>query len=314
MDLFLITGFLGAGKTTFLKNFVNQFKHKKIFLIINEFGKTGVDGTLLANIGAVLQEINNGSIFCACRLDKFEETLHNAIGENPDVILVEASGLSDPVSVERVVTRDEFSSIQYCGSVCIADAARLESVIDTAIVCKNQIAVSSLAIINKIDLVDESKIAQCESILKDINPFITIEKTSFGTFESDWFSFIEPMSKRTNIGIDTDTLATKIDITLQKSQIVFLPASSSTLSLETLEKMVQSVSNDTYRMKGFVRCIEGMMLVDSVSAQIVIKPWNEVVSEDDENKLVCLAGRGMPLRKTLQETKKWYSEYIQAVE
>ena len=56
MDLYLITGFLGAGKTTFLREFVRQFAGKRLRLIINEFGKAGVDGALLQDVNAVLAE------------------------------------------------------------------------------------------------------------------------------------------------------------------------------------------------------------------------------------------------------------------
>ena len=75
MELYLITGFLGAGKTTFLKNFARQFAGRRLRLIINEFGRVGVDGTLLRELDAALDEISNGSIFCACRLDQFEAAL-----------------------------------------------------------------------------------------------------------------------------------------------------------------------------------------------------------------------------------------------
>ena len=63
IKLYLITGFLGAGKTTFLKKFVTLFQGQKLALIVNEFGKEGVDGALLSTLGIALSEINNGSIF-----------------------------------------------------------------------------------------------------------------------------------------------------------------------------------------------------------------------------------------------------------
>ena len=65
-------------------------------MIVNEYGKEGIDGQLLKEVGSVLDEINNGSIFCSCRLDKFEEVLGKALKSQPDVILIEASGLSNP--------------------------------------------------------------------------------------------------------------------------------------------------------------------------------------------------------------------------
>ena len=64
MDMFLITGFLGAGKTTFIKNMIKHLSGERIYLIINEFGREGIDGTLLAELGAAIDEIDNGSIFC----------------------------------------------------------------------------------------------------------------------------------------------------------------------------------------------------------------------------------------------------------
>lgn len=114
--LYLITGFLGAGKTTFLKNFIRLFSGQRIQLIVNEFGREGVDGALLADLGACLREISGGSVFCACRLDQFEKVLGDSAGENPDAILVEASGLSDPTGVRRLFSQtDRFPHIQYRG-------------------------------------------------------------------------------------------------------------------------------------------------------------------------------------------------------
>ena len=75
--LYLITGFLGAGKTTFLKQFMKQFSSERMHIIVNEFGKEGIDGELLSELGIALDEINNGSIFCSCRLDKFENVLQS---------------------------------------------------------------------------------------------------------------------------------------------------------------------------------------------------------------------------------------------
>ena len=101
--LYLITGFLGAGKTTFLKQFMKQFSSERMHIIVNEFGKEGIDGELLSELGIALDEINNGSIFCSCRLDKFENVLQQVLQEKPDVIIVEASGLSDPTNVKKII-------------------------------------------------------------------------------------------------------------------------------------------------------------------------------------------------------------------
>ena len=151
--LYLITGFLGAGKTTFLKNFIRLFSGQRIQLIINEFGKEGVDSALLSDLDAFLSEISGGSVFCACRLDQFEKVLRKSAGENPDVILVEASGLSDPTGVRRLFSQEErFPHIQYQGAVCLVDAVRFPKLYATARACTRQLAASDVALVNKVDL------------------------------------------------------------------------------------------------------------------------------------------------------------------
>jgi len=113
IKLYLVTGFLGAGKTTFLKNFVTLFDNDRIALIINEFGKEGIDGKLLSPLNVDISEINNGSIFCACGLEQFEQTLKEIIKNEPEAIIIEASGLSDPTSIRNILSNKEYDHIQY---------------------------------------------------------------------------------------------------------------------------------------------------------------------------------------------------------
>ena len=64
--LYLLTGFLGAGKTTFLTSVLNDLPDKKVAVIMNEFGKVGIDGPIIQKDGMELVELNRGSIFCSC--------------------------------------------------------------------------------------------------------------------------------------------------------------------------------------------------------------------------------------------------------
>lgn len=94
--LYLITGFLGAGKTTFLHQFVRLFPDRRTAIVVNEFGKQGVDGTLLEDLDIKMEEINNGSIFCACKIEQFEDALLRLQKENFDVIIT-ALAVSAPI-------------------------------------------------------------------------------------------------------------------------------------------------------------------------------------------------------------------------
>ena len=75
IDLYLLTGFLGAGKTTFLRNILEDLSHEKVGVIMNEFGKIGIDGDIIRKDGLQLTEINRGSIFCSCLKLNFAQAM-----------------------------------------------------------------------------------------------------------------------------------------------------------------------------------------------------------------------------------------------
>ena len=100
-SVFLITGFLGSGKTTFLTQAIRFYNgKKKIGVIQNEFAPANLDGKeLIRTVDQKfdLLEINNGSAFCVCLLSDFLSSLEQFITQyQPDILFIEASGLSDP--------------------------------------------------------------------------------------------------------------------------------------------------------------------------------------------------------------------------
>ena len=129
IGLYLITGFLGAGKTVFLKDFIRNNSNIRLKIIVNEFGKEGIDGALIRETGAKVEEISNGSIFCSCRIDQFEDALAQAAADKPDMILLEASGLSDPTSMTAILKQERFSQIDYLGCVCMVDPKTIQKVL-----------------------------------------------------------------------------------------------------------------------------------------------------------------------------------------
>ena len=296
MKLYLITGFLGAGKTTFLKNFIQQFNDKKLWLIINDFGKVGVDGALLEKVNAIKSEISNGSIFCACRLDKFEEALQEAIEDTPDIILVEASGLADPTGVEKVIGQPEFAKIDYKGSICLIDTPRLEKVIHTARVLPKQIKVSSLVLLNKIDISNHQQITDAKEAIKQLNPLATIVETKFGAFNSSWLTKIYPL-----ISGNPDNLP---DIQLQKHLVLV----DESMSYDQLYNALKILAEESWRIKGFVILQGKKYLVNCVGPSI--KMVETLADNNTYGSLVLLAGPGMQLRKAIQEAIKWYPQFL----
>lgn len=304
--LYLITGFLGAGKTTFLKNMLKIFPNKKIHVIVNEFGREGVDGELLRETGAALDEINNGSIFCSCRLDKFEEVLSKTLRENPDIIIVEASGLSDPTNVKKILNRKEkFPGVEYMGSICLVDARQFLKVYETATVVKKQLNVSDIIILNKTDLVSKEQIHEVCTKIHTHRPDIAIHETIYGKLEQGWLNTLEEYTDE----MDEGAIMQSADITLRKH----LLSINENTNLQTLENFLKMIMDDTFRIKGFVYVQREWYLINCVGNLFKAEKCSEK-SENQKNLLVVLSGYGLPVKKALKKAMEWYPEVVESME
>lgn len=298
--IFIVTGFLGAGKTTFLKNFIPLFADGSIRIIVNEFGKVGIDGELLRNSGAALDEINNGSIFCSCRFGDFERVLSGILAQNIDTILVETSGLTDTTGVKRILTENEkFSSLEYGGCICLVDLPRFSKVYKTATVVKKQINTSDIFILNKTDLVDQAEIDKVEKTLLIHRPYAKILKTQYGVIPEGWRDTLTSPK----LSDETKSFNT-MDITLRKFEIVL----RDTFSLDTLHRFISMFIEDTYRIKGFITTCGDTYQVDGVGPSLSIVPYSGKPS--DNNVLVVLSGNGLPTKSSITEATKWYPNIV----
>lgn len=303
IKLYLITGFLGAGKTTFLKNLIRQLSGQRVRVIVNEFGSEGIDGTLLRESGAQVEEINNGSIFCSCRLDQFEEVLEKVAAEPLDVILVEASGLSDPTHIERVLTQIRSSDrISYKGGICLVDAVNFRKVLATARVCRKQVSVSDLLLINKTDLVSCEALAAVAALVRQVKPDAVIRHTVYGQVEWPWLDGLRPLAQT-----DGAPAYHLKDVSLQKMRIVI--RNEGTVS--QLNYFLGMIIEDTHRVKGFACLAGGTVLVDCVGAKLQVTPYGGKVSHG--NVLTAMAGAGMPMARRVQEAAAWYPELVETV-
>ena len=295
--LYLITGFLGAGKTTFLQKFTGLFPDRKIALVINEFGAAGVDGVLLQDLKIQLTEINNGSIFCACKLEQFEAAIRKIMELNrPELIFVEASGLSDPTAVRGIFRPGAFPDLEYAGAICLVDAARFHKVYQTARVCRMQLAISDLVLINKTDLAGREQIDGIAAIALAQKPARPVHETAFGEFDVRWLEELE------NPQADSGPMEGHIkDINLQK-----LTLAVSGFDRKSLESFLRMFAEDTYRIKGFVELDRAVCVADCVGPLVEIRPFAGEPSEP--GKLVVLFGHGLPAKKSIREAISWFPD------
>ncbi len=178
----IISGFLGSGKTTFLKRIIEDHSEKfKLGIIQNEFAPASVDGMELKNSGKdfKLLEINNGSVFCVCLLGDFTRSLEKFIDKHhPDVLIIEASGLSDTTSVAEVVSAGSLSEKIYLATNwCIVDALNFKKAGLMRQRLSHQIRMADKVLINKTDLVEN--VNEITDEIRKMNPFAEINTTTF---------------------------------------------------------------------------------------------------------------------------------------
>lgn len=295
--LYLITGFLGSGKTTFLHKIVSLFPDRNIALVINEFGALGVDGALLQDLNIQVTEIKNGSIFCACKLEQFESAIcHIMETSRSELIFVEASGLSDPSAVRSVFRSGAFPRLEYAGAICLVDGVRFHKIYQTARACRMQLAVSDLVLINKTDLAAREQIDTITAIALAQKPTRPVHQTAFGAFAPRWLA--EMNRPEPAAGLVEGHIK---DISLKK-----LTLSVSGFNRNSLETFLRMFAEETYRIKGFVELDGEVCVADCVGPLVEIYPFAGEPPETD--KLVVLFGHGLPAKKSIQEAMTWFPD------
>ncbi len=304
-ELYLLTGFLGAGKTTFLHRFVRQFTGRRLRVIVNEYGKVGVDGALLSELGVGLSEIVGGSIFCSCRVDQFEAALEQAVEARPDVVVVEASGLSDPTGVQKLLTDARWNErVVFTGCICLADAVRLPKVYETAQVCKKQLSVADAVLLNKVDLATPEQLQQARALIAAHRPDVPVLETAYGEIPPGWLERLRGQSRSERA--DGPHTA---DLNLRRLTVEVDPAMTRSDCVRFLEQFAE----DTYRIKGFARLSGTLCLVDCVGGLVQVAPYTGAGVQTD-NRLTVLYGYGLPAKKSLLRAAEWVPGKVRLVD
>jgi G3E family GTPase len=175
----VIGGFLGAGKTTLVNQLINSGAYK-FGIIVNEFGESGVDGSLIEKIDSDgIAELSNGCLCCFGRDDMVEALIKLATREHPpEYVLVELSGVADPVPVAQTLLDPYVKGLfELDGIIGLADAKNLQQTIQQTPEGAVQIAYASTVILNKIDLASAESIETSKRIIQKLNPLARIIET-----------------------------------------------------------------------------------------------------------------------------------------
>jgi len=184
----VLTGYLGSGKTTLLNRILSEGHGKKYAVIVNEFGEINIDSDLIVESDEEIYEMNNGCICCTVRGDLIRVV--EGLMRRPDrfdAIIVETTGLADPVPVAQTFFMDDDVRAKAAldAVVTLVDAKYLPLRLKDSTEAEDQIAFADVVLINKTDLVEAAEIAALEATIRKINPYATIHHTTRANIELD---------------------------------------------------------------------------------------------------------------------------------
>ena len=168
----IISGFLGAGKTTLIKKLIEEaFKGEKLVLIENEFGEIGIDGGFLKNAGVQINELNSGCICCSLVGD-FGEALKQVVEQySPDRIIIEPSGVGKLSDVIKAVQKAaEHVTIELNSATTVVDVTKAKMYIKNfGEFFLNQIEACGTVVLSRTQSVDEDKLLTAVNMIKEHN-------------------------------------------------------------------------------------------------------------------------------------------------
>ncbi len=187
----VIYGFLGAGKTTFIRQVMEQPSgNEKVVILVNEFGEVGIDGIILSSAGlgvAEVVELPSGCICCTMASDFRRQFLELHRRFNPDRMIIEPTGLATISQITQILQAEDiepyYSSLR---TIHIVDASEFVSFIKShRHFVENQLRGGRVVLLNKIDKVKPTMVAILVNSIKEINPEAAVYQASFSRLEPD---------------------------------------------------------------------------------------------------------------------------------
>lgn len=296
IGLYLISGFLGAGKTTLVKQLLENQPDVKVGIIMNEFGKISIDGPILKKNNLEMLELTRGSIFCSCLTMAFADALIEMAGKDIDYLVVESSGLADPSNIGEIlegVSQNIDCPYIYSGSITVVDASLFLKSYDSIETIVKQIECSDLTIINKIDLISTESIPMIKSKILEINPKTEIIKTSF--FKGIGEVLGQDLSKG-----KYPELRTSINTPENKPKTMSINFHEN-IEKDQLESFIRTIMKSAFRVKGFVKIDEQWWEVHGVGDCV---DFYETDRKFDDSTLVIISKIGPEIIRTVDSTWK----------
>ena len=278
----IVSGFLGAGKTTLVNNVLSGDHGLSLAVIVNDVGAINIDAELLAGKTDGIVSLRNGCVCCSMRPDLVQHVGELVNEQSPDHIVIEASGVSEPGNIVRTLAYPELVETVFVNAVVtIVDAEQFPGLRGTSRYLANeQLAEADIVVVNKSDLVSSEALQQVESLCGMPGNFVYA--CSFANV---------PMPLLILDGsVDTQARLREHDRTTSQLFESRTWRPSMTIDVAALREAIGQLPPAIFRIKGFVTCGDTgrSWLLQKVGTRTNFKP----VSNAQENALVLIGERG----------------------
>ncbi|BDB01401.1 GTP-binding protein [Clostridium botulinum] len=286
----LISGFLGAGKTTLIKKVLENVKEEKIIIIENEFGEVAIDGDLIKKDGFDVFELRSGCICCMMKQD-FEDSLQKVIKEyKPDRIIIEPTGISSLSQLLDILEKDDFKDeININSVITVVDGiSYLEEKDAFGEFYMDQIKNAKTLIVSKTQIVDKSTLKEVKESLREFNKKATIITLPFEEFNKEYIlNFLdEDLSgdiEREHIEVMISTEDGFESLGIKTNKIFEIKEIN-----EIVSKLFTGKYGNVIRIKGFLKEKEEIIQINCTKKLHNI----ETVKGREEIK-ICIIGQGL---------------------
>lgn len=296
INLDIISGFLGSGKTTLIKKYLEAYKNEKIVVIENEFGKIGIDKDIIKKDGLEIIELQNGCICCSMKLN-FKDTILKVINDfNPERIIIEPTGVAMLSEIVSIISNEEIKAkCKISSLITVLDAINYFDYIDSfGEFFEDQLLNADLILLSKTKNLKQNEINNIIDSLKQLDKNLNI-------LVKDWDKIsIENLKNECNL----KTLKYKYkedkykNIDLSMNEISTISFSDFKIKdIEKLKEIFDNFKNREYgeiiRSKGFLKTSSGNVFEFNYVNGIL-----DICNIDvDTNSKICIIGKKLEKEK-----------------
>ncbi|ABS40083.1 GTP-binding protein [Clostridium botulinum] len=290
----LISGFLGAGKTTLIKKILGNVKEEKVIIIENEFGEVAIDGDLIKKEGFDVFELRSGCICCMMKQD-FEDSLQKVIEEyKPDRIIIEPTGISSLSQLLDILEKDNFKDkININRVITVVDSiSYLEEKDAFGEFYMDQVENAEILIVSKTQMVDKSTLKKVKESLRECNKKASIKTLAFEEFNKEYIlNFLDEDSSR-DIKRDSVEVMISTEDGFESSGVKTNKIFEIREINEIVSRLFTGKYGDVIRIKGFLKGEKEIIQINCTK-----KVHNIETVEDSKEIKICIIGQDLRKRK-----------------